>query len=156
MGLRCCFLAIREVTLRQSQFLFEHGHKFSGRNSQRLTPATQFNDVQAPLAAFALADERLGRLKAIRDVFLRKACVFSGCSKQLSEQSVPARVDGFFHWRLFGKSRKVAGCFGIVQNRLFAILSRGSPAGWLSATSNVVKGGMWPHLYRPLRGTRTS
>ncbi|MGF6447123.1 hypothetical protein [Paraburkholderia youngii] len=104
----------------QSQRLLKFGDELRGRNTQSLTPVTEFDNVQSAFPALAFADEGLGCLKASCDFFLCKASLFSGRSKQLNKQSVPAGVDRFFHWRLNATSRKVASCFGIVQNRLFA------------------------------------
>jgi hypothetical protein len=106
-----------ELALSPDIGIFPKCYAFSATALSRSKLLLKFSDE--------LANERLSGLKASCDLFLSKARLFSGCSQQLSEQSVSARVDRFFHWRLDAKSRKVASDSGIVQNRLF--VKRTSP-----------------------------
>src|SRR5262245_36367072 len=84
----------------------------------------------SPLAAFALADERLRRPKSPGQFCLRQARTFAGFTQQSKENTVILRIDGLFHATLGRLGWHAKGQFRIVQNRLLQVVGWGGPPDW--------------------------
>ncbi len=71
--------------------------KCGERRSKRKTECSHLNYVEPTFTPLALADERLGFAKLVRQICLRESALLPGCPERLKEAAVVLRRDALIH-----------------------------------------------------------
>lgn len=80
--------------------IFQSFGELYERQIHCITPALQFNNIQASLTALTFANKALRSAQAVCQIELGELASFTKSSKRLKEQCVFASVYGLVHWRI--------------------------------------------------------